>query len=105
MFSFTNEEISEIQKKLSFVVENWAKNLINHILKNARDASVDVVYMNTVASSSGNIQNDSKLEYFYENLPRSMGFNLENVDEKTVGKQVNGDKMWAMHFSLDASTI
>lgn len=96
---FTAQEIAEIRKKLSFIVDHWAVNLVNHILKQARDAGVSSVYMNTMQSLQAGVQNEEKLDYFYDTLPRILGFRKEKVEPKDVGKNVSGGEMWVMHFS------
>jgi len=97
---FTQEEIKEINKKLSFVIDKWAHNLINHILKMASDAGVDVVYMNTSKTQMGNVQNDSKSNYFYESLPRESGFVHE-----VVNLRGRSETLWSYRFNTKTASV
>jgi len=91
---FTPEEISHIDKNMRYIVFDWAKHLIQHILSIARKNNVSTVYMNTSKTvDSGNTQ-EMKLDYFYEKLPQLMGFQLEKVNLR--GKT---EKLWAYHLN------
>ena len=103
--TFSPEEISIIDKNLGFLVFDWAKNLINHILTMARDKGVEVVYMNTPESLSVNapVSNEDKAEYFYDKLPSLLGFQKESINLR--GRQ---EELWSYKFSeenVSASTI
>jgi len=71
-FKFTKEEISEIEKNLGFIVFDWAKHLIVHIISQARGKGVDVVYMNTPESLSAGAP------------PDALAIVLENIENYTV---------------------
>jgi hypothetical protein len=94
--TFSSEEISIIDKNLGFLVFDWAKNLINHILTVARDKGVKVVYMNIPESLAVNapVSNEDKAEYFYEKLPPLLGFSQESVNLR--GRK---ETLWAYRFS------
>jgi hypothetical protein len=94
-FTFTPEEISVIDKNLGFIVFDWAKHLINHILSQARTKGIKSVYMNTPDTlNSGNTQ-EGKVEYFYEKLPPMLGFKEEKIDLRGQGEE----RMWGIHFA------
>lgn len=90
---FTPEEISVIDKNLGFIVFDWAKHLINHILSQARKKGISVVYMNSSDTLYGGV-NESKLQYFYERLPQQLGFKEENIALRGKGKE----RLWAYYF-------
>lgn len=100
---FTEEEISIIDKNLGFIVFDWAKNLINHILTMARENGVEVIYMNTPKSLSVNapVSNDAKAEYFYNKLPPMMGFKRERVNLRGKGNE----ELWAYRFNETTAGI
>lgn len=96
---FTPEEISQIDKKLPFIVFDWAKNLIFHILNKAQNNNVEVVYMNTSKTLYGS-NTETKVEYFYEKLPKQLGFKKE-----TVKLRQKTEIFWAYHFNTTASNL
>jgi len=100
---FTKEEISEIEKNLGFIVFDWAKHLITHIVSQARGKGVDTVYMNTNESLSSdvNVSNDSKIDYFYTKLPPMLGFKLEQAELRDNGLE----SMWAYHLNTVTSAF
>ena len=99
---FTPEEISVIDKNFGFMVFDWAKNLITHILTMARENGAKVVYMNTPTSLAVNapVSNDMKAIYFYEKLPPMLGFKKEKVNLRGKGQE----ELWAYKFANDFST-
>ena len=90
---FTREEISIIEKNLGFIVFDWAKHLVNHILSQARNKGVKTVYINTPESLDAGSITEGKTDYFYERLPQLMGFQKEKVNLRG-SKEV----LWAYHF-------
>lgn len=96
---FTREEISKIEKNLNFIVFDWAKHLINHIITQARNKGVNVVYLNTSETLEAGGVTDPKVKYFYEKLPPLLGFKLEKVNLRGRGEEL----LWAYH--LDQSGI
>jgi len=90
---FTREEISIIEKNLGFIVFDWAKHLINHILSQARNKGVKTVYMNTPESLDAGAITEGKTDYFYERLPQLMGFQKEAVNVRR-SKEI----LWTYHF-------
>jgi len=100
---FTPEEISVIDKNFGFIVFEWAKDLINHILTMARENGAEVVYMNTPKSLSVNapVSNDMKAEYFYDKLPPMLGFKKEQVNLRRKGNE----ELWAYRFNETAAEM
>jgi len=94
--AFTPEEISVIDKKIGFVVFDWAKHLINHILTQARSSGVSIVYMNTVDTLDSGDTQEMKVDYFYERLPPIMGFKKEQANLRGKGKET----LWAYHLDV-----
>jgi len=94
---FTEEEISVIDKNFGFIVFDWAKNLINHVLTIARENGAEVVYMNTPESLSVNapVSNDMKSDYFYNKLPPMMGFKKEQANLRGKGNE----ELWGYRFN------
>lgn len=96
---FTEKEISIIDKSLGFIVFDWAKHLINHILSQARQQGVKVVYMNTNETLDSGA-NEGKVEYFYDRLPKQLGFSLEKANLRGKGNET----LWAYHFDSAKSS-
>jgi phosphoribosyl-AMP cyclohydrolase len=96
---FTPDEISKIDKKLPFIVFDWAKNLIMHVLQKAQEHNVNVVYMNTKNTLHGS-NTEEKVEYFYEKLPEMLGFKKEKIKLRN-----RPEIFWAYHFGISASNI
>ena len=97
-FKFTNEEVSIIEKNLGFIVFDWAKHLISHILAQARNQGVKTVYLNTPETLDAGSITEGKTDYFYERLPAALGFKKEKANLRG-----NGDEtLWAYH--LDTTT-
>lgn len=97
-FSFSEEEIKEINGNLGFIINDWSKHLVAHIVNIAIKNNVSTVYMNTenTVDSGGN---GDKIHYFYERLPSFMGFKKEKVSLR--GKS---EFMWAYHFDRNDET-
>ena len=93
--SFTSEEISVIDKNLGYIVFDWAKHLINHILSQARNNNVEIVYMNTSETLNSGDTQDQKVNYFYTKLPPMMGFEIEKANLRGNGKE----NLWAYHLN------
>ena len=91
---FTREEISVIEKNLGFIVFDWAKHLINHIISQARNKGIKTVYMNTMETLNAGALNDVKMEYFYKKLPPLLGFKKEEVKLRNNIIEI----MWAYHL-------
>lgn len=97
---FTREEISKIEKSLGFIVFDWAKHLVNHILSQARDKGVDTVYINTPETLDAGAITEGKVDYFYEKLPPLLGFKKEKADLRGTGKET----LWAFHLNPKTSS-
>lgn len=93
---FTNEEISIIEKNLGFIVFDWAKHLISHIITQARNAGVKTVYMNTIDTLDAGAITEGKVDYFYERLPGLLGFKKEKANLRGKG----AEKLWAYHLDV-----
>lgn len=76
---YTAEEIQRIDKEFSYYVFDWAKNLIEHIVKKAQAEGINKVYMNTSATVDQS-SNADKRNFIYETVPRQMGASLEPVN-------------------------
>jgi hypothetical protein len=94
---FTPEEISIIDKTFGFMVFDWAKSLITHVLTMAREQGVEVVYMNTPESLSvrAPVSNDDKADYFYDKIPPTLGFKKEQANLRRRGNE----ELWAYRFN------
>jgi len=92
--TFTPKEISYIDKNMGYVVFDWAKHLIQHILSIARKNNAEIVYMNTSKTVDSGSTQEMKLGYFYEKLPPIMGFTL-----KTVNLRGKKEALW--EYKLD----
>jgi len=93
---FTKEEISVIDKNLNFIVFDWAKHLVSHIINQAQNQGVSKVYINTPQTlDSGSTE--GKTEYFYSKLPPQLGFHIEDVNLRGKGEE----KLWA--YDLNAT--
>ena len=95
---FTKEEAAHIDKKMNDIIFDWAKKIINHIITQAKSNGVKKVYMNTLETTTANIKNEEKKEYFYERLPPIMGFTKESVELR--GKGV--EELWC--YDLETVT-
>ena len=95
---FTDEEVREIGKKLSFIVNDWAKSLLMHVINQAKSNNVGTLYMNTSQTLIGGA-NEGKTDYFYERLPEQFGFIKENVDLR--GRD---EVLWAYHLNKGVSS-
>jgi len=96
---FTPAEISEIDKKLSFIVFDWAKHLVIHILNSAKNSGVQTVYMNTSKTLHGS-NTELKVDFFYEKLPQLLGFQKKRA--KLRGKY---ETFWAYDLATNAKLI
>jgi len=98
-FKFTEEEVAYIDKKLGPVIFDWAKTLIMHVVGQARNAGVSVVYMNTPETLDAGSITEGKTVYFYEKIPPQLGFRKEEVNLRGRGKET----LWTYHLdTLDA---
>lgn len=97
---FSPEEISHIDKTLSFIVFNWGENLINHIIFQAKNQGVETLYLNSSETVYGGA-NESKTIYFYEKLPKRLGFTEEQVDLRGKGEE----RLWVYHINKKANAI
>lgn len=100
MVTFTEQEISVIDKKLGFIVFDWAKRLVSQIITKAISSGVDVLYWNTPESLSSGA-NDTKVDYFYNRLPQQLGFQKEQANLRGKGKEF----LWAMHLDSTNNEI
>lgn len=91
---FTQEEVSIIEKNLNFMVFDWAKHLVSHILTQARNQGVKTVYMNTPKTLDAGSITEGKTSYFYERLPALLGFKKEKATLRGKGSE----KLWAYHL-------
>jgi len=99
---FAKEEISRIEKKLGFIVFDWAKHLIDNVINKARGSGVKVVYMNTKETLDAGAITDPKTDYFYERLPPLLGFKKEQASLRGKGDET----LWAFHLdSVNASSL
>lgn len=95
---FTQEEISRIEKSLGFIVFDWAKHLINHIITQARNNGVSKLYMNTTKTLDAGAITDPKMEYFYSKLPPILGFHKTQADLRGSGNE----ELWV--YDIDRMT-
>ena len=95
---FNKEEISRIEKSLGFIIFDWAKHLINHIITQARNSGVSTVYMNTTKTLNAGAITDPKMEYFYSKLPPILGFYKTKANLRDRGNE----DLWA--YSIDRMT-
>jgi len=93
-FSFTPEEVSVIDKNLGFIVFDWAKHLVSHIVSQARKNGAKSVYINSSETLNSGAT-EGKVQFFYEKFPPTLGFKEEMVDLRGKGKE----RLWAMHFA------
>jgi len=84
----TQEEISYIESKLSGVIENWPKIVLQTVLRMARQAGVHNVYMNT-PNTVTDTAHEGKRNYFYQELPKELGFR-----EVTVNLRGKPETFW-----------
>lgn len=98
---FTKEEAAYIDKKLGSIIFDWAKSLVNHILVQARDKGVEVVYMNTPETLDAGAITEGKTSYFYDRLPPLLGFQREQANLRGRGKET----LWAYRFKEIESCI
>jgi len=96
---FTSAEVSHIDKKLGFIVFDWAKHIISYVMERAQSEGVKVLYMNTSDTVHG-IETPDKVEYFYEKLPAMMGFVKEKINLR--GKP---EILWAYHFDTEKTAF
>ncbi len=97
----TKEEISYIDKKLHYIIFDWAKTLINHIISQAQNNNVKVVYMNTPETLEAGAITEGKTEYFYEKLPLLLGFKKEKAQLRNRGVEI----LWAYHLDSENKDI
>ena len=93
---FTKDEAAYIDKNINYVLFDWAKRMVNHVLVEAKNKNVSHIYMNTSKSIKAGGVNDDKTNYFYEKLPALMGFNKEKVSIRGGNKE---DILW--EFDLE----
>jgi len=98
---FTKEEIAYIDKKLNYVIFDWAKTLIKHILSQAQKNNVKVVFMNTPQTLDAGAITEGKEEYFYEKLPALLGFKKEKANLRNQGMET----LWAYHLDQKNTNI
>ena len=91
---FTRDEISIIEKNLGFIVFDWAKHLVTHVLGQARSAGVQTVYMNTINTLDAGAITEGKVDYFYERLPPLLGFRKEEANLRGRGNET----LWTYHL-------
>jgi len=92
--TFTPQEISVIDKKLGFMVFDWFKYLIYHIISMARNKGIDVLYINSSETLDAGSINEGKSQFFYEKVPPALGFKQENVNLRGKGTE----RLWAYHL-------
>jgi hypothetical protein len=90
---FNEKEISIIDKNLGFIVMDWAKHLVNHILSQARQKGVESIYMNSPETLDSGA-NEGKVDYFYTKLPQQLGFKPVVVNLRGKGNE----NMWVYKF-------
>lgn len=92
---FTKDEAAYIDKHINYIVFDWAKRMINHVLVEAKNKNVSHVYMNTSETLKAGGINEDKNSYFYEKLPPLMGFKKEKVSLRVANKK---DLLWGFNL-------
>ena len=96
--NFTKEEISEIEKAMNFVTENWYNHLVDAVIQLAKQKGVKNLYWNTSSTlDSGNTQS-GKVDFFYERLPQRLGFRETNVNLRGKGEE----RMWHLPLGKES---
>ena len=93
---FSPQEISIIEKNLGFIVFDWSKHLIHHILSQASQQGVKIVYMNTSKTLQSGNTSETKTDFFYEKLPPLIGFKHEKANLRGKGLET----LWAYHLDV-----
>lgn len=75
----TKDLQSYIAHKLRDLIKNWPKIVLQAVKDKVKQLGITDVYMNTSQTVSGGA-GETKREYFYEQLPREMGFKKKDID-------------------------